>query len=94
MISIKTRRKAVAAVFGDKYPIEDTSQVDWLFERRGCAVFPERGWFDLQYVKDWDEQDTAIRNMLDAIAKRDGKKIAAEVADRLIEGIEITRSLL
>ena len=95
MISIKTRRKAVTKVFGEDYPaIEDDSYVNFLFQRRDCAVVQDGRHRDLQYIVEFDEQDAAISAMLETIAKRDGRKIAREVADRLICSIRTSKALL
>jgi hypothetical protein len=46
-------------------------------------------WRELQYVVEFDELEHVILETLDRIRKRDGAKIANEVAARLVDSIAV-----
>jgi hypothetical protein len=56
---------------------------------RNAAAYDGR---ELAYVAELDENESVIWTVLDRIRDRDGPKISREVADRLIESIEIAMS--
>jgi hypothetical protein len=81
-----SKRNAVKAVFGP-IPLVDPEYTDWLYQRRHLATVRERGWRELAYVVECDNLEAAIRQTLDRIRKRDGGRIAREVANRLADSL-------
>ncbi len=86
-MSTKKKRKVVAAIFGVSDP--DDAYVDFLFERRHLETVAERGGRVPRYLVEQDNLEHMLITTLGRIEERDGRKISREVADSLIEAIEI-----
>jgi nucleoside-triphosphatase THEP1 len=85
MTTAKAKREAVTKTFG---PIPlDSQHLDWLYARRHLATVREGKWRELAYVVECDNLEQVIWKTLDKIRKRDGAKIANEVAGRLADSI-------
>jgi hypothetical protein len=80
-----SKRSAVKAVFGN-IPV-DTENLDWLYVRRHLATVPDGRWRELAYIVELDELEAVVLKTIDRIRKRDGAKIAREVADRLADSL-------
>jgi hypothetical protein len=86
-------RAAVIKTFGVPVDPKDVDVIDFMYARRRCALAPSQdGGREPAYLAELDETESMIWTVLDRIRKRDGTKISREVADRLIEAIEITMS--
>jgi hypothetical protein len=83
----KAKRAAIAEAFGD-VPVDSTN-IDFLYSRRHLATVrdgrPRAR--ELRYIIEFDELQQAIWKTLDRIRKRDGARIANEVAGRLVDSI-------
>jgi nucleoside-triphosphatase THEP1 len=67
----------------------DSDNLDWLYPRRHLAKVHDGKWRERQYVVEFDELEHVILETLDRIRKRDGAKIANEVAARLVDSIAV-----
>jgi len=92
MTTLKAKLAVIAKVFGNM-PVdpEDADYIRFLYTRRNCATVPENGYRELKYLVEIDELETAIRQTLDRIRKRDGEKIFQEAAAYLQDSIKVAR---
>lgn len=80
-----SKRRAVIEVFGN-IPL-DAEYVNFLYKHRHLATRRDGAWRDLAFVIEADELEATIRRTLDRIRKRDGGRIAREVANRLADSL-------
>jgi hypothetical protein len=88
MASVKQKRAAIAKVFGS-IPV-DNENLSWLYARRHLTTCRDGTWRDLAYIVEADELEASIRRVLDRIRKRDGSRIAREVAVGLADSIAVS----
>jgi len=80
-----SKRSAVIKAFG---PIPlDAGMLNWFYARRHLATVQDGKWRELAYIVELDELEQTIWKALARIRKRDGAKIAKEVAGRLADSI-------
>lgn len=88
MVTAKQKREAIRRVFGN-IPV-DAENRDWLYARRHLTTRRDGAWRDLAFVIEYDELEASIRRTLDRIRKRDGAKIANEVAAGLADSFAVS----
>jgi hypothetical protein len=88
MPTISTKKRdAVVRAFGDIEHLDQPHYLDWLYARRHLAKVRTGKRLELRYAIEEDELVQTVRKALDRIRKRDGAKIANEVAAALVDRI-------
>lgn len=86
MVTAKAKRAAIARVFGN-IPADDSDYVNFLYKHRHFVTVRDGKWRDLAFVVEADDLEAQVRRTLDRIRKRDGARVAREVAGRLADSL-------